>query len=70
MQTTAGRAVVNANGARFSGPFELHNGVLTVTYAGESLSVAMPEHCLLIPSAARVLLRTLVARRSSSLQSH
>lgn len=61
---TVGNVSLNVNGARYSGLFELSDGVLTVTSAGEVVSVRMPDVSVPTDSAARILLRSLVARRS------
>ena len=59
-----GNVSLNFNGARYSGLFELRDGVLTVTSAGEAVSVRIPDDSVPTDSAARVLLRSLIARRS------
>ena len=62
---TVGNVSLNVNGARYSALFELRDGVLTVTSAGEVVSVEMPDDSVPTESAARILLRGLIARRSS-----
>ena len=61
---TAGNVSLNVNGARYSGLFELCDGVLTVTSAGLAASVRMPDDSVPTDSAARILLRSLITRRS------
>lgn len=61
---TIGKVNLNVNGARYSAAFKLSDGVLTVTSAGEVASVTMPDDSVAVDSAARILLRGLVARRS------
>jgi hypothetical protein len=56
-----GSVSLNAGGIRHLGTYELHAGVLTVTAAGKSVSVCMPDDCVITDSAARILLRRLIA---------
>ena len=62
---TVGNVSLNVNGARYSGLFELSDGVLTVACAGEVVSVRMPDDSVPTDSAARILLRSLITRRLS-----